>query len=233
MNIEELRKLKNELEKTKHAKTYVTLDGISKFDIEYSLDCKVLLSEIVFSHENTDEFIKDIENYIKNTITYLSINNIPYDQIRLYSYFGIYCKEEFAKILYENLSNENKYNELIKDLPNQISTIYVPLNFGVDLTGTGTENMQVDDYIYENLHEDVFTNYDLEDNTVYGVVNFDQFISKMADLGYSVEFNNKECKSIDDYINEFINAKNENIHMYITADFGRKKTIQKSKGTKK
>lgn len=213
MNIEELRKLKEKIESSKR---YGDLDGLNKWDIENALEYRLTMDEIINS-ENTDEIIKNIENLIEKAVKYLSENDIPYDQICIYTYTSVFCEKDFVANLHEKYNKENEFNELIKDLPSKILPNYVPLEFSISLENTGTKETQIDDY---DLDDDIFS----EDIYVEGVIDFNKFISKMNALGYSIEFGNGECNSNNDYINSFLNSKDRNL--YIKADFGRKNSIE-------
>lgn len=252
MNIEELRNLKNKIEERKRElesrqKRYYEMsleEFFSSNIFTMDIDKNSITMHKLKSSENTNEVVKKCEKTIKNILLYLSKNDIPYEQIKLIANGKMYCEASFAKKIYEcfevkgrdyqqskyldqllsRVENKNEYKELLKELPNQIHPTYFQVDIEVSCVATLKELP-----IYSNDRKRV--EKFLNNKYIQGVVDINKFVQKMTDLGYIIEFNNKECKSIDDYINEFINTKNGQI--YITADFGREKAIQKSKGVKK
>ena len=101
--MEDLLKIKLEMEQ---ARKYVPLVGLDEDDVIAASkeEGKTLLE--FQAMENTDEFIMQCENLMKEAIILLSRNNIPYDVIRLTSSVGILCTSELIEFL------KNKYEEL-------------------------------------------------------------------------------------------------------------------------
>ena len=217
MNIEDLKNLKESLESDQK---YVAIRSFTYKEIMASDEAKPL-SEFI-SKENTEEVIKRCESLIEESVRALAEKNIPFDYVTLSSELGFLCKESFiekVKSFYKNnRPTEESYLDFVEELKKQASSIYVPLSFYLNTSGTGTDDKTMIDYELE----EGYSFGDISKHDAVGIVNLEEFMSKMKELGYGVNLlNYGECHNFDDYIQAVI--KNEfDTQIDIVADLTKK-----------
>lgn len=254
MNVEGLRKLKSKIEEKKRHELELMENKYYKINLDemfsyinfctYFCTESITINEIKAS-ENTNEVVKNCGKFIKKLLLYFSENDIPYDQIKLIAQRSFYCKASFAKKIYEYYKNiyyqdisdchdpfmlhrklndtesQEEFQKLLTELPNQICPTYFPIKFKVDWMGTGTEELSAN---YDNNFKHNHVLYDINNANIQGVIDIFKFAQKMSRLGYDVEISP---------MNQYNDNENKGNFICITADFGRKNAIQKSKGIKK
>lgn len=198
MNIDDLRKLKEQLEKEQ---TYAIVDSLDINGIMNAHDAKTLAEHE--TQERTDELVKECEALIENTVRCLGKNGIPYNTIVLSSQVNFLMKSDFIERLLKYYDESDKdidgelFSKLLDELDYHISTIYTPLKFFLNLPETRNEYMSIEDYRKEKE-----VNYDdISELKIFGIVNFEEFIYKMKTLGYDVKFvDGEDCLNISNYI---------------------------------
>lgn len=218
MNIEELKKLKDKLEKQRK---YVIISAITEKDIMNAKE-PVSANEIL-TQENTNEVVKQCEALIERTVTILTMKGIPFDQITISSQMGLICNtnyiDEWKKFYQESDRSNEKWFDIIKKLGTQIFPEIVPVNFKIDTSLTGTEECEMDSYI----DEAGLSYNDLHIGKVSGIVNWGQFVNQMTALGYNIDFLNYEIgTTFSDYI-EAIKQNGFDTQIDVNADLGRTK----------
>ena len=227
MNIEDLKKLKEQLESEEK---FVLIEEFCNKDIERANNGKPL-SEYI-SQENTEEFVDQCETLIENAVRTLAGQGVPFDTVALTSRMGFLCNANFIKSIKplfkgDNIIDDDDYIRVIDELKTQISSIYVPLSFHLNSYRTGTEDMPMEDY-----HDEYgISNYsDITNSRVTGIVNFGTFISKMKSLGYNIELAEfGECQNISDYI-EAVKENGIDTCIIINADLSKEKEKEESRG---
>ena len=218
MNIEELKKLKMEIEKQTNSKIdeskYVIVSELNEREFKVNGDFEV---DKVNEIENTDKFIADCLRLFEEAVKLFSKEKLNFDQVVISSSRGLLVKKE----------DFNKFKEMYsgfhtnKELSNYVSNVYVPLKFNVDLCNSGTEEETIDDSI-QNVSNDLKM---LMNKSVFGIVNFEKFLAKMNELGYSIEFlYNGQCNSMKDYLAS-INGSDIDI-LTVRANLGLKKEVR-------
>lgn len=229
--LEELIKLKQQLEQSHK---YIAIREISSEDIMSASESKSL-SEFE-ALENTDAFIIQCNKLMEEAIRIFSANNIPYDTIQISSSVGFLCKSGFIDFLKSEYQKHEGTNERwklnLENLESNVSLKYVPMNFSINMIGSGLSgDYCVDDYLLENKKNIPQIN-DLSRKSVSGIIDFEKFIKKMKELGYSFELlNYGECSNMYDYISA---AKEHewDTHISVTADLRLEKNNKTSYGSR-
>mgnify|MGYP004587417475 FL=1 len=230
--MEDLLKIKLEMEQ---ARKYVPLVGLDEDDVIAASkeEGKTLLE--FQAMENTDEFIMQCENLMKEAIILLSRNNIPYDVIRLTSSVGILCTSElieFLKNKYEELYNGNDmidcHRIIFENIGTNVILKYVPMNFSFDIVESGIskcngELLSLRLYMGQDFIPPIKELPEMQrllEKNIFGIVDFEKFVKKMQLMDYSIEFGNNGfneiCKS--DYKN-FLMKSSIDTNIHVAADF--------------
>ena len=226
MNIEELKELKRQLEEKKkreNNQNYVVIDHFTYESIAKAKESKPLTEYA--AQENTEEFVKKCEKLIEETVRNLAEFGVPFDEITIYSYMGLLCKESFIRNI--QMAGKDQFgDEAFDELKDQTSKTLVSLEFRVDEIGTGTEDMSIDDY-NSKIIKDL-----LPTDSISGIVNLKVFISKMKELGYNIELiNYGECSSFDDYM-EAVQEYGFDTFMNVTVNLSKDLEEDTSYGTR-
>lgn len=224
MNVEDLKKLKEELEKQNK---YVIVSQITEKDDIMNAGEPISSSEIL-SQENTDEVVKQCENLIEKAVNSLTIKGIPFDQLTISSNIGFICRsdyiDEWKKYYQENDRTNEKWFAIIEKLGTQVFPKIVPVSFSINTVFTGTEDCDIDSY----ADEAGLSYRDLSVENVSGVVNWEKFVSQMKSLGYNIDFSNYgDGASFSDYI-ETVKQNGFDTQINVTADLGRTKKSTKT-----
>ena len=227
--LEDLIKLKQQLE-SNHK--YIAISDLSEGSIMSASESKSL-SEFK-ALENTDDFIVQCEKLMEKAIRIFSANNIPYDTIQISSLQGFLCKPGFVDFLKSEYQKHKGTNERwklnLENLGSNVSLKYVPMSFSINMAGSGLSGVYyVDDYLLEN-EKDISQINDLSRESVSGIIDFEKFIKRMKELGYSFDLlNYGECSDIYDYISA---AKDHvwDTHISINADLRLEKSNKTSYG---
>ena len=211
MNIEELKKLKEELENTKY--TYITPKGHT------ILMRGKTVNEIIDNiRNNTNFMIEKCEKTFEQNVRYLIKNNIPFNEIALKSEIAFICENGFLNNLKGSKQDILKSKEFMKHTLNN----YASLVIGPEYNKNGTKP-----FLSPYHTDDVIA----PDSNIFGkIVNIDTFMNTIVSLGYDVY--------LTDYINcygkwtNFTNyynliLKNPNIQPKIEACFSKVKTKNK------
>lgn len=195
MKLEDLKKLKIELEAQRKKEFAIIEELGSKGIYDAILKNK---KEIDF-REDTDDVVKKCENIIEQTMRLLVEKGIDFDEIMLTTPVGIICKYEYYQKLKQSLltleketPDNNTFFKLIKGLNNNnILPGIIPINIGL---------------YCDELPEGCISKENLQSLFVNGIVKYEQFISKMTNLGYDVSFMDsigdmkEDIKTFDSYI---------------------------------
>ncbi len=231
--LEDLIKLKQQLE-SNHK--YIAINDLSEKSIMSASESKSL-SEFE-TLENTDDFIVQCEKLMEETIRIFSANNIPYDKIQIASSQGFLCTPEFVDFLKSEYQNHKEITKInLENLGSNVSLKYVPMSFGISLAGSNLSyGYSVYDYLYDFLsdsdYEKVISHIiDLEKKSVSGIIDFEKFIKRMKELGYSFDLLYGECSDIYDYISAAIDYRLETL-IIVNADLRLGKSNKASYGSR-
>lgn len=229
--LEDLIKLKQQLEQSHR---YIAISEITSKDIMSASESKSL-SEFE-ALENTDDFIVQCEKLMEEAIRIFSANNIPYDTIQISSSLGFLCTPgfiDFLKLEYQKREGTNERWKLnLENLGSNVSLKYVPMSFSINMVESGLSgDYGVEDYLLEN-EKDIPQINDLSRKSVSGIIDFEKFIKRMKELGYSFELANYgECSNMYDYIS----AAKDNVddtYISVNADLGLEKSYKTSYGSR-
>lgn len=214
--LEDLIKLKQQLEQSHR---YIAISEISSEDIMSASESKSL-SEFE-ALENTDDFIVQCEKLMEEAIRIFSANNIPYDTIQISSSLGFLCTPEFIDFLKSEYHKHGKLN--LENLVYNVSLKYVPMSFGINTAASLVSDVySVNDYLIENK-KDIPQIDDLSRKFVSGIIDFEKFIKRMKELGYSIELlNYGECSNMYDYISA-VKDNGWDTYIGVNADLGLEK----------
>lgn len=208
MSVEDLKKRKQILEDKNKYNVILNFSDFTKLD--YSLSREKLISLI-----NTDETIHKCELMFEEAIEVLIKKNVKFDEISLISSMGIICKEEYIK----NYTQEDKYafdnkrTESVTKLAENVLPNVVPVIFFIS---TGNNDLYL-------------TEEEKEHFTIYGLIDIDDFISKMKELGYKItDDEGKDIFNYNKYIHTIFNSNAKSI-LYLTADLKKDYEINKPK----
>ena len=229
--LEDLIKLKQQLEQSHK---YIAISEINSKDIMSANESKSLLEFETL--ENTDDFIVQCGKLMEEAMRIFSANNIPYDTIQISSSLGFLCTPEFIDFLKSEYQKHEGTNEKwkvnLENLGSNVSLKYVPMSFSINLSGSGLSgDYGVDDYLLAN-EKDIPQIADLSRKSVSGIIDFEKFIKRMKELGYSFELlNYGECSNIYDYISA---AKDRvwDTHISVNADLELEKSNKTSYGSR-
>lgn len=228
MNLEDLRNLKEKLESEQK---YVAIKNSTYDEILNATEARPL-SEYI-AQENTDEFVKQCEALIENSVRTLATKGIPFDRVVLSSEIGFLCKESFIekiKPLFESRMDSDTYLKIDKLLCAHASSVYVPLSFHINIIGTGIATGAVDMTIDDYETEYGIDYGDIDTPEVTGIVNLEAFLSKMHNLGYNIELLNfGECQSVSDYMQAVI-ENGDDTHISVVANLRKQNDLQESTG---
>lgn len=220
MNIEDLRKLKETLEKTEK---YLPISCLYRHENIIGLP---MTREEIVAQENTDEVVLQCEKLIERAVCMLAGNQIPFDHLDISSDLGLLVNPEYAFELknlaskYENDEVDSDYiYNMYQNVKTQVYPNVVPVSFKFNYWQTGTS----DGWAVERFAQDADLNPDklFELGIVRGIVDWNKFVTKMKALGYNINFLNYDLgTSFDDYI-EAILTQGDDTEVDITAEFGR------------
>ena len=209
---EDLLKLKKELELARKkelelkGKKYVPIDIEGNF-ADDNFEGKTI-SEID-QLENTDGFIKQFEDFAKDIIRGLVATDMPFDVLCFCSYPYFLCDkdciEKIRKI--EKIYGIAGLEKCAKLVISNSYLKYVPIGFDFLAGSCGSYNedgsLENFDDELEEINPDCYNKInEFEKKRIFAIVDFDKFIRKMEDIGYTVEFGGKPCKSTLDYISQ-------------------------------
>lgn len=212
MNAEDLKKLKEELEKQKK---FVIVPVICNSGFKNAGE--PMLSNEILSQEKTDEVAKQCESLIEKAVRYLTTNDIPFDQLTISSNMGLICRQDYFEELKKGAAEE--WDAIMKKIDTKILPKIVPVSFFINEIATGTEDWDIDSFIIEKglSYPDLFK------EKVSGIVNWEKFVIQMKALGYNINFLNYGDKaSFDDYV-ETVKQNGFDTEIDVNIDFGRTK----------
>lgn len=213
MNVEDLKKLKEELEKQNK---YVIVPELSNKGIKNAGE--PMLSNEILSQEKTDEVVKQCESLIEKAVRYLTMNDIPFDQLTITSDFGFICRQDYFEEL-KKVFQKGSIEEMIaieKKIDTKILPKIVPVSFSINETATGTEDCDTGSFIVE----EGLSYPDLFKEKVSGIVNWEKFVIQMKALGYNINFlNYGDETSFDDYV-ETVKQNGDFTDINVNVDFG-------------
>lgn len=208
MSVEDLKKRKQILEDKNKYNVILNFSDFTKLD--YSLSREKLISLI-----NTDETIHKCELMFEEAIEVLIKKNVKFDEISLISSMGIICKEEYIKnyTQEDKYAFDNKWTESVTKLAENVLPNVVPVIFFIS---TGNNDLYL-------------TEEEKEHFTIYGLIDIDDFISKMKELGYKItDDEGKDIFNYNKYIHTIFNSNAKSI-LYLTADLKKDYEINKPK----
>jgi hypothetical protein len=85
MNVEELKKLKSDLESKK---MYLPISKLYERNNVIGLP---MSPEDIIKQENTEDVVKQVEKLIEKAVLILTVKGIPFDQLKISSEFGFFC----------------------------------------------------------------------------------------------------------------------------------------------
>lgn len=218
MNVEDLKKIKEGLEKQNK---YVIVPKFSKDGFKNAGE--PMLSSEISSQEKTDEVVKQCESLIEKAVRYLTMNDIPFDQLAISSDVGLICKQDYLEEL-KKVTSEN-WDVAMKKMDIKILPKIVPVSFYINTTDTGTEDWDIESFLIEEKLD--YPN--LFKEKVSGIVDWEKFAVQMKALGYNIDFcNYGDETSFDDYV-EAIKQLGIDTGIDVKVDFGR---IKKSTSPK-
>ncbi len=201
MNIEELKRLKEQLDSEKNYSV------IWRNDICYDSSVGIMetkpLSEYV-TENSTKEFVEQIESLIEKTVRRLGQTNFSYNYIELFTNTGYLCNTNFLRELRNKFDQDEISGERTGFIEDSIiansSSTYVPLEFKI-LPSTVYSDIDECPHTLEDVKSGVEVINDLNIETVKGVVDIREFISRIQDLGYTfTSGDGNNVKSYDDFI---------------------------------
>ncbi len=229
MNIKDLRKLKNVLEKEDKYVLLYNNKVLEQYDD---------ISDYFFQLD-TERVIDDCEKLFENVAIDLAINNIPYDQIGITSRIGLLCQKDYPEALEKvqknsELTYNEKCQEKMKVFENHITSIdpnIVYVHFYLNPEKTGIKELNIDNKVAFSYH------------AVSGFVDYHKFRKAMQRLGFDVEvsvyatkndqkfsqsiFKNKELDNYKRIADIIKNGKYVDFtRIEVIANFGRNQEIQ-------
>lgn len=210
MNVEYLKKFKEELEKENK---YCLIEELSETNIKNTN--KIFSLKEITEQENTDEIVKECTKFFKKYILDLVKNDIPFDQIGILSNSGFFCKPKLVEDFNALYQNENvldaNWDKTMNSLDKFVLPKLIPVSFSLNGAYTGTESSDLGEFGYKIDYND----------KISGVVNLEEFILKMKALGFDIEFANYYGGiSFQDYINS-IKENGLDTFISITANFSK------------
>lgn len=220
MNIEDLKKLKEKLERERLANQLATQKFVICASPEDKFYCNEERTLKEYEQlENTEEFVKQIETMIENVTIELVNNGVKFNKIELISEVGCLCTPLLKNLLskknnemgnslngswYETLFSVVRENEI--DLKSNISSKYVPLVFKLKTDRIGNLDKQLID---AGCNATEYFSNNIPDK-IYGIVDFDKFVVLMMSLGYDFNISNESCelgglKSVNSKLSYFDN----------------------------
>lgn len=199
MTLDELKELKSVLmEKKNKQDSYIILDDYMKLFSKREFFCGIKYTlEDIKKLENTDKMIKKLKKLLKKD-TSLLVNNIndELNTLSFCSFTGAIFKSKYLNKVVDDFKNnplEINYDLLTSKLLNQnMLNDYAFLEFNLSFENTfvGTNNLI--DYFYnrdkkcEKLSSELLN--DLKNNKISGIVRYNEFVKKITDLGYQIQF---------------------------------------------
>lgn len=220
MNIEELRKLKSDLEKQfDQTQEYVEVHDLEQLE---NASAPRKLAEYV-QMEDTDKFVEEFEKLVQEELTNLTQNGFSVDKIALVSSVGYLFKSEYLENLKEQVKSADiDFRFDFSELFSNISLKYVPLSFYVFGNETFIDEIPVSEV-------DIGRRSILSQKKVSGIVDFNKFVRKIKELDYDIDFlNTPECNSMLDYINNTIEHQWEN-YILVSANLDKEKEEKNNK----
>ena len=210
MNVEDLKKLKEELEEKGEYIKQVKFVKVPEFGCfeDCNTDETMSYSEIL-SQENTDDYVKQLELYLEKMIGFLVTNGVPFDHIYLESSLGLFCTKEFFDYYKEGIcknldyctEDDIPYLSQRDILKTQILPEIVPVSFrlSIDTGCSGSVYGAIQNPFLNKLFDSDSSSKDVL-KEVSGIVNWEKFVSKLEKLGYNVEIGNCDGVTFNDYI---------------------------------
>lgn len=199
MTLDELKELKSVLMKKKNKQdSYIIVEDYMKIfsKREFFSSIKYTLEDIK-KLENTDKMIRKLKKLLKKD-TSLLVNNIndELNSLSLCSLTGAIFKSKYIDEIKDNFKSsplEVDYDLLTSKLLNEnMLNDYAFLEFSLSFENTfvGTNNLI--DYFYnrekkcEKSSSDLLN--ELKNNKISGIVRYNEFVKKITDLGYQIQF---------------------------------------------
>lgn len=227
---EDLLKLKKELELARKkelelkGKKYVPIDIEGDF-ADDNFEGKTI-SEID-QLENTDGFIKQFEDFAKDIIRGLVATDMPFDVLCFCSFPYFLCDKDCIEKI-RKIDHTGDYEKCAELVISNSYLRYVPIGFDFLAGCSGSYNKDgslwdLDDGLKE-INPDCYNKInEFEKKRIFAIVDFDKFIRKMEDIGYTVKFGGKPCKSTLDYISQVRNNP-EDMSVVININFNPEKS---------
>ena len=220
MNIEELRKLKSDLEKQfDQTQEYVEIYDLENLD---NVSASRNLAEYI-QMEDTDKFVEEIEKLVQDELTNLTQRGFSVEKIGLVSSMGYLMKPEYLEKLKEQAkSDAMDFRFDFRELFSNISLKYVPLSFYVFGNKTVVDEIPVSEI-------NIGRRSILSQKEVSGIVDFNKFVRKIKELDYDINFlNTPYCNSMLDYVNNTIEHQWEN-YISVSANLDKEKEEKNNK----
>lgn len=227
---EDLLKLKKELELARKkelelkGKKYVPIDIEGDF-ADDNFEGKTI-SEID-QLENTDGFIKQFEDFAKDIIRGLVATDMPFDVLCFCSYPYFLCDKDCIEKI-RKIEHTGDYEKCAELVISNSYLRYVPIKFDFLAGGSGAYDKggslwDLDDGL-EEINPNCYNKIkEFEERSIFAIVDFDKFIRKMDDIGYTIEFGGKPCKSTLDYIS-YVRYNPEDMVVLININFNQEKS---------
>ena len=237
MTLGELKKLKSLLiSQKKEQDNYIIVNDYNEiflkrekfFGLKYTLeDIKKL--------EDTTGMVKKCENLLKKN-THMLVNNVndELNKVVLYSTTGVIFKSKYIDNIVDSFKeNPTQVDEDLftpKFLNENVLNKYAFLDFylSADNTSIGKCNNLYDYFYSGDANKEQLGKYlinNTKDNEASGIVNYEEFVKKITDLGYDVKFVSDYNKKIQNNNSQVFSKEFGTIN--IIADLTIKKTKKK------
>lgn len=210
MNMEDLTAYRKKMLENKK---YVPIKpGQAKHEIS---DLKT--AEEIITQDSTDRAVSLIEKYMERTVEYMAVRDYNCDVIEIFMFLDCYVTEGTAHYINENFIQASPLSERISLKRFNILDGYLRFNGGFSYKALNNDYENIKDLSYK-----VNPQYYMEqkpDDSIEGIViNYNDFVQKIKELGYSI--------SIEDFESIKEQAKaGEYLVPTITLDFRTKDNI--------
>lgn len=147
--------------------------------------------------DKTDEVISKCEDLFAKAFKFARDKGIPVSFLQITTFIGVIVTSEYEKrrmdffeeyynssTTYDRDTINREYDKLMDDIDGNVSHDYVPVEFFLNTLFSGVEGADMDKYAYDN-GIDIS---EMEDWMVKGIVNYNEFIRKMRNSGFTVGF---------------------------------------------
>ena len=227
---EDLLKLKKELELARKKelelkdKKYVPVN-IEGYFADDNFEGKTISK--IDQLENTNGFIKQFEDHAKDIIRCLVAADMPFDVLCFCSLPYFLCDKDCIEKI-RKIAHTGDYEKCAELVISNSYLRYVPIGFNFLSECSGSYNkdgsLEIPYGELEEINNKIYDKiYEFEQKRIFAIVDFDKFIQKMEDIGYTLEFGGKPCKSILDYISH-VRHNPEDMAVLININFNPKKS---------